>query len=71
MNQMSQLQNGGMGMMGAMGGGMDGGMAGPMGGGMGAVGASVGVVGGGVSGPPAAHERPPSSVKVFIGQIGR
>jgi hypothetical protein len=60
-----------MGGMGAMGGGMDGGMAGPIGGGMGAVGPSMGAVGGGVSGPPAPHERPPSSVKVFVGQIGR
>jgi hypothetical protein len=63
-----------MGGMGAMGGGMDGGMSGPMGGGLGAIGPSMGamgVQGGGVSGPPASHERPPSSVKVFVGQIGR
>ncbi len=59
-------QNGGMGMMG--GNGM---MVGPMGGGMGAIDPSMGAVGGGASGPPAVHERPPSSVKVFVGQIGR
>ena len=64
------LQNGGMGLMGGIGGGGMGGMDGmapplQMGG---AVGAPIGPSLGGL---PGHDSRPPSSVKVFVGQIGR